>query len=173
MNRKGMLLATVVISAVAAISMSPRQLLAQVRAALVRDVDNPARQPVLLYANFSFAGFGTAESLRICTAPATCTFTVPAGKRLVVESMAVQVKIPSVQTLRGVSLVDPAFSLTDYWLQVGVLSNAGGEITYIGTHLVRIFVDSGNSLSLTVGKSLNTGGAEAHGTGYGYLVDLN
>lgn len=171
---KRILLAVSVIAAATAISLlSPRQLLAQVRAALVRDVDHPARQPVALLRGISFTGFGDGDRFFICTAPSICSLNVPLGKRLIIESMSVRVTVPSGQTVRQVSLQDPAQGLGDFYLAVNLQANEAVDDTYTGTHMVRMYIDPGGSVFISVGKSLGTGSASARATGYGYLVDLN
>jgi hypothetical protein len=64
----------------------PRKLMAQVRAALVQDVDSPGRAPFEVQVNLSLSGVsGTGV-------------TIPAGKRLVIDHISANLSGPSAGT---------------------------------------------------------------------------
>lgn len=75
--RLGIGAATLTLFAIVA-GMAAEPVWAQVRAAMVRDVDAPALAPVSLRANFTFTAINNQALLT----------TVPAGKRLVIDNIA-------------------------------------------------------------------------------------
>src|SRR5258708_30270651 len=83
-NRKLQLAAipVILIASTLLIGVFAKPVWAQVRAALVRDVDNPALAPFSGTVRFSFSGLNTQALLT----------TVPAGKRLVVEHVSLDRK---------------------------------------------------------------------------------
>jgi hypothetical protein len=174
---KQTLFAVAVIAAAAAVSMmSPRQLLAQIRAALVRDVDHPARQPVHLRGIDTFDSTGAAAGpLEICFGQPSCTTVVPAGKRLVIEFLSVYATIPSGDTVDQLTVSTrllPATATTQY-LTVTFQSTHIGQSRFRGAHMVRMYADPGTSVNFQSNRSSATAGGNIVIHGSGYLVDLN
>lgn len=82
MNIRRWLVVAAILAAVGSLlAVTPTSVVAQIRAALVRDVDNPARQPFSAWT--SVVEFDAGSTL--LSRP---LLTVPAGKRAVVEHMS-------------------------------------------------------------------------------------
>lgn len=177
---KPMLFAAAAIAGAVAISMmTPRELLAQVRAALVRDVDHPARQPVYLRGSFQIVpgNLTGSDPLQICTGSSTCVSAVPAGKRLVIEFITVRISAystPSAIITHMVIRTDFGPGNTEYYLDVpfqGTMSN--GDRLYRANHMVRMYSDPGGGVFAQSGRSPTGELANVTLGGTGYLVDLN
>jgi hypothetical protein len=91
MVRNKLVLAGMAIAAVFAVFlMTPRQLFGQVRAAFVRDIDHPSRQPVVIFSqiNVVAGNLGGTGDIFIQPSVGPSLTSVPAGKRLVIEFIA-------------------------------------------------------------------------------------
>ena len=144
----GILLLAVVLNAV-----GPKRVMAALGYTPVRDVDNPARQPVQFVLTL------------------TSNYTVPVGKRLVIEHVSADFGVPS-----GGGVKDFAISTTVGGVEVAhemrrtvgsVFSN--GDERVVVCEPVRIYADPGT----TVGASSITAGGVFGTIGIsGYLVNL-
>ena len=95
MKSKWLIVVGAVLAVVVAAERYGRPVMAEVRAALVQNVDEPGRNP------FAFSAFITQSQ-----GPTTTTFSVPAGKRYVVQQFSAQCTLtptstPFVVTLQG------------------------------------------------------------------------
>jgi hypothetical protein len=132
----------------------------------VRDVDNPARQPVQADAFCDGTG---------ATGCFTRIFEVPPGKRLVIEYASMQAGIPAgqvalfeIQTLAGgaSSSVQHSFPLS-----APSVSGFGGGLTAVGQQ-VRVYADPGISVGVAGRRNIVAGDARFNFTISGYLVDV-
>ena len=140
-----------------------------------RDVDNPARQPIQAEA---VAGSGTL------TGPANFVlFTVPAGKRLVVEHFSSEVGIDQTASVNRYVLGiapdpnQPGNSTFGHFLAPSYHSPCGtcgaGTELFVASQPIRMYVDAGNALVVNIAFSGSVG---SNGFGFfrvtGYLVDV-
>jgi hypothetical protein len=127
----------------------------------VRDVDN-GRQPVILSGSFSMVpgqDFGSRVLL-----------TVPAGKRLVVETVSVSLNIPQGQFLHHLTLTGNhhAFELTPTRL-----GTDAAQDWYSGTFAFRAYVDPGAEVVVFGARNLNaTGFTHISAVVSGYYIDV-
>jgi hypothetical protein len=134
----------------------------------VRDVDTYARIPVEGY------GSGTIEE------PTTGTFvllyTVPVGKRLIVQSLVFRADTPVGQEIAGgaVNCVNASGAtdlLAPFKIDVQPL-NAAGTPFFFGTAQTPIFVGSGGTLQVFVNRNGHDGNAGFFASFAGYLEDV-
>lgn len=121
---------------------------AQTKAALVRDVDRAAAQPV----NGACSGFSAAFNITKCL-----LYTVPAGKRLVVESMSLQSYSDSTQSVVRLlfgkdspQFANIAFGPGVYSASPGTPAIASGAKYYSGFQPVRFYMEEGDGLAAEV-----------------------
>ena len=108
-------------------------------------------------------------------------FTVPAGKRLVIESLFAQIALsPGDAT----DLLQFVTEVAAHPGQVGIGrahhkvlaspqgSNSIGELIFVGTHAVRAYADPGTAVNVQFIRKDNTDRAEARFSIVGYLVDV-
>lgn len=138
--------------------------LAQSKPALVRDVDNAALQPVQLVAAYNGAGYETAWATNLDGSD----FTVPAGKRLVVEYVSAQLNIASGK--RGVyaSLSSGVNDLVRVPLLFG--EEDPTTAVYSGGAMVRAYFNAGSSVKARCAHDAATGYCDV--SIVGYLVTL-
>ena len=129
--------------------------------ALMRDVDNPARQP--FRGNF---GLGMVDS----QASHQQDFTVPVGKRLVVEFASGMCQLPTGQKCR--------FVVTDSLSGVNIelVSNAQGSFAgadvFVAAQTLRHYVEPEANLIVYVSRDPATGTGAARMDVIGYYVDV-
>ena len=135
---------------------------------LIRDVDT-ARQP---FQRTEVLGMGDGQSFA-----GAVHSTVPAGKRLVIESVAVLMYLPQGQTpvYARVKTSDlsagnlsgfPTFALT----RQGVQNNS--TVFYAGTYSFRMYAGPGSTVSMDAARSASAGITLTQFTISGYYVDL-
>jgi hypothetical protein len=135
---------------------------------------NAARQPVQFEGVVTFANGSSAATSNVA-------FTVPAGKRLVIETIGILIAVPtgqqidvSVTVTSGQSGIGQ--SQLDYHLPFGSkFTVLGGEDTYIGTFPVRLYADPGTKPDLFIQRNSEQGGSSldgGHVSFSGYLVNL-
>ena len=138
----------------------------------VRDVDNPARRAVQFQAFLNCSGGGIGCS------PAQTPYTVPEGKRLVIEYASMKVTLSEGQsailgiltTLNG-ELVTHYFPQTQPALAPNPGISPSGNYVSAGQQ-VRIYADSGTNVSFQVDRTSNTGTFVIIVSMSGYLVDM-
>lgn len=130
-----------------------------------RDVDNPAREP------FQRFLVGQVDDGEI-NAGDSVSFSVPAGKRLVIEYVSLLGVVPAGQKLR---VKIDAFAGGPGSHQL-TLSNEGsfqaGRDDYKASHLTRIYADPGTDVFLRVARNSTSGVAGINASVSGYLVDV-
>ena len=133
----------------------------------VRDVANPALQPFqrffLIIIKDNFAG-GSA------------TFTVPAGKRLVIEYASYNILLPSSQAVGGVSIGVETSSGNQFPIdhEIPVLytvPDVGGQ-RFVGASMTRLYADPGSTVTVRVGRNSGAGEEVAGVSVSGYFVTL-
>lgn len=132
----------------------------------VRDVDNPARQPVQAHASCDGTG---------ATGCSTSIFVVPPGKRLVIEYASMQAGIPAgqvalfeIQTIAGGASgsVEHSFPLS-----APSVSGFGGGLTAVGQQ-VRVYADPGITVNVSGRRNIVAGDARFSFSISGHLVDV-
>jgi hypothetical protein len=125
-------------------SVSPDPL-AQVRAALVRDVDTPALQPFRASVEYSLAFI---NDQRLIT-------TVPAGKRLVIDYISWTATNPTGQQLVFAGLRTSQFGTFVSHLQVNPphISATGALVLQDGSLPVQIYFEPGEEVWISASKS--------------------
>jgi hypothetical protein len=152
--------------------------LAQVKAALVRDVDNPDRLPVVLTAGVTLdpnQGAGTAH-FDICWEPG-CVSLVPFGYRLIIDSVSVRgifredlpLQLASVRSTANRRSIETPIQAPVQALELG------GDVHYSGTVPVHIYCDSTTAVDAFVTRGSGGGGFQRGMTftAYGHFVSLN
>jgi hypothetical protein len=160
------------LAALALILAASPYLTAQVRPAIVRDADHPARQPVTLIGHFNESFTNSTKEFDICTAPSVCTSTVPAGKRLVIETLSARCKTFSSVHLQFFHFLTILHGIeSSFYLSMPRIL-LGPDVYYSGGQAVRIYADPLSKVKFTIEKE---GGGLFFGrtAGSGYLVDLN
>ncbi len=126
----------------------------------VRDVDN-GQQPVIVAGSFAIAtGQNSASRLLL---------TVPAGKRLVVETVSISLDIPQGQFLEKLTLTGNhhAFELAPTRLG----TNAGVD-WYGGTFAFRTYVDPGAEVIVFGYRNVTSGTTVISAVMSGYYIDV-
>lgn len=102
-------------------------------------------------------------------------FTVPAGKRLVIESVTVKAAVPAGQTVYTalVSTLDSAAMVANdqYLALTPQGTDLGGDNQFAGTHPIHTYSDSG-LLQVSLARNNSTGTWNAYASISGYLVDM-
>jgi hypothetical protein len=133
----------------------------------VEDVNEPSARPVQ-------AGFDL-DLAENTTGVSRIVFNVPEGKRLVIETVAFSVLVPSGQFARAsVSATNPQADPLTFSYAVPVQSEGtfSGRIVYTGLEQLRIYVEPGEQVIVSVSRSGTTGEADARGAVSGHLVDV-
>ena len=130
---------------------------------LVRDVDRPSEQPIRANLSATFnAGFAAST--------VDDTYTVPGGKRLVVEFVTVNITLPNGQTAMFARLDSSGFN---QYLALTILGNdATNKPVFIGTHRVFTIYEPGTIVEAFGVRNSGTGGGTLTMTISGYLTDL-
>jgi len=166
MKRSELIAAAAIATALVVGAASVEPLMAQIRAALVKDVDNGARQPFGVQAlDFSFtATGGSADAL-----------TVPAGKRAVIEHVSCVdfldasnnwVRMEMLFTSNGIGS-----RLQFVHERVGTSFSAGTDV-WSFSQPVRAYADPGTTVSIAASRRLTSGLAGFECYLSGHYVDL-
>jgi len=131
----------------------------------VRDVDN-ARQPFQLTAT-NFVPKGDSGNVKTI-------FTVPDGKRLVIETISARAELALVDTPNRVEVLTKS-ELSTAFHEILVLKqglNLNGQDVYVGTHYMRAYAEPGTDVVFQFTRSNVGNDAPATVTITGYFVDL-
>jgi hypothetical protein len=141
---------------------------AQAKAALTRDVDRATAQPATGACSAFSNGIGTLKC---------ALYTVPAGKRLVVETVSYRMTTASgtpiyfVNFGEDVGFADLPFGTPNIFNVAPVFAYAsGGDTTYTGTQALRMYVDE-NKVFAAGGSRGGSVNYEQRFSFSGYLVD--
>jgi hypothetical protein len=160
-------------------SMIAEDAIAQIRAALVKNVDAPGRAPYQQMVTFAPGVFGASCPGAFPWTACVVTFPpVPPGKRLVVEHVTMMIHSfqPTFLTIGNQSssddVVDPVFSF-----DVAVIAPdfaSGGNTTagprWFIDRPIRVYFEAGDTPKLKVG-STGIGGGSGKASLHGYLID--
>jgi hypothetical protein len=161
--QKHFVVAAAVIAAaalLAAISAGPA--IAQIRAALVSDINNPARQPVDLWFQQQIP-----IGLKKVKYEQTILYTVPAGKRLVIEFLYTQAWAPPGQGME----VETLGFLVPFEQRYATYPNPD-IFCYTSFIPVRTYLDPGRDVTVVLSRNATTGNAFLTIRIIGHLVDL-
>ena len=141
--------------------IGPKRALAVLGYTPVRDVDNPGRHPFQI------------RMFPIGNGNASTNFTVPAGKRLVIEDISVFVSIapgstPEVTVLTSVGGAE-AFHFVPAAFAGALFS---GDDSYDGHALARFYADPGSTVRADVHSNPGAASIQADMSVSGYLIDL-
>ena len=131
------------------------------------DVDNPARQPVQFNAFVNFINGKDSANVQNF-------FIVPAGKRLVIETITGEIFAPIGQQVRPtlITTADGNFAPNHTLVFDSKVTVAAQDI-YRATLPVRFYADAGTSVILSVRRNSTSGNSgTAEVTFSGYLVNL-
>jgi hypothetical protein len=136
-----------------------------------RDVDRPANQPFQV----RLTGFSITDGFR----GDTKCITVPSGKRLVVEFASAEIGAPSGQNPSVLLFAAPPADCDNDEAVIGhrlitVVEEPNvqtGRDLHVATQSVRLYVNSGDLLGVTVGRAEFTGQLTGQVNVTGYLID--
>ena len=135
---------------------------------VVTSADDPGRRAFAFFQNDSF---GSPEDSHVLS------FTVPDGKRLVIESVAINA---AVQTGTGQKIVSTAVQahvnghLQDYIMAPTFTgTSTGGRDLYTVSQATRIYADGGTEVLIFAVRNAFSGGAIMNGSVQGYLIDCS
>lgn len=139
----------------------------------VRDVDNPARQPIVRLAFQMNVLVGETQAIN------NQIYTVPAGKRLVIEFVSVRTFVlPSGQTFSvevGVSDGQTTYDINLAPTLVGTFTvgtgGNKGDLSAISQQ-TRVYANAGDTIRAFAQKGDDVGAGQANITVMGYLVDV-
>jgi hypothetical protein len=159
------LIAAALIAACGILAVFARPALAQLRAALVKDIDHPARQPFAAGAFPSVSGGASVSETFL---------TVPAGKRGVIEHVSCIISLdPSNNFVRiQVDVTTNGNVNSHQFLPSHVGPSIGGLENWAFSQPVRLYADPGTDVELRVSRRLasSSGGVECYVSGH--YVDL-
>lgn len=140
----------------------------------ISDATSAAKQPSeLLIATTLPAGQFVLVSNTCIFVDGTCIgTTVPAGKRLVVESIAAEVRVPSGQKVLVSVFVSRVTGGMTFPLPTTHQGAFFGQEVFQGAQAFRLYADPGMSVGAVVSRDLDTGNANVFVTFSGYFVDL-
>lgn len=139
-----------------------KPLMAQIRAALVRNIDEPGRSPYQVRA----VGVSSNTSCQVSFPP------VPAGKRLVVDTLNVLADIP-VATNRGLGQFSPGAALGTLGATFDFTFAHAGATYWVANLNARAYAESGTTSVITVLVDIGKSCTLVNATLSGYLIDLN
>ena len=130
----------------------------------VREVNNPAIQPFQAAGFYPFTGQGSGGVITL--------FTVPNGKRLVIEYATAQGQLPMGAKLQGFITTTVGGVTAEHQLVMidqGVLA---GSVVFAAAQPMRLYADPGTTVLADVGRDPFTGGGGVAVTISGYFIEL-
>ena len=139
----------------------------------VTDTDSPVNQPVDVLVGGTFSGLLVATPNGCIFVAGTCTGgTVPAGKRLVLESVGADVRVPVGQkVLVSGNALRNGIGMTHPIPMTGQGTFFGRDVFH-GARQLRLYLDPGMSVGAVVERDNNSGDGSISLTFSGYFVDL-
>jgi hypothetical protein len=151
-------------------SVTPRAI-AQIRAALVRDMDSAirgTRQVENVSPNFSFGSFSVTEPI---------TPSIPAGKKLFLQAISVHTFLTDSQSPMETRLtLRPGTIAQVYVPQTFQGAGDSGQRHFTGNAAINILMNPGETMDLFVFRTDNLGSSSLNfvrASIIGYLVDAN
>ena len=133
----------------------------------VRDVDNPARQPFQI---------GFPFTMNPATIQVFQSFTVPVGKRLVIEYVSMgSGSVPVGQHLFIILLTTVGGVGAFHYVAVtpqGSLPPPNAADTFVASQPMRVYADPGTTVNIQMQRESGVGACEPNLTVSGYLVDV-
>jgi hypothetical protein len=130
----------------------------------VRDVDN-GRQPFQETTTISLVGD---------SGHSTTIFTVPAGKRFIIETVSAHAELAPVDTPHRIEVITQLGNKTVFHRIL--VSRQGmdlnGQNVFVGTHYIRAYADPGTDVEFEFSHSNAANNASASITISGYFIDL-
>jgi hypothetical protein len=164
-KRLMMILGSLVLLA-AIVSLAAPKVAHAVVATLIRDVDNPARQTVVVPSCYA-AQNDSNPTFYSCTLP----YTVPAGQRLVLEQLELYCQLP------GTTTIDNSFlqfaeggTETSHYLFPALQVSGSGFGIYGLNQSVRYYADAGSALVIGVNTTDPSGNTHCNFQANGYLI---
>jgi len=140
-------------------------------AALVRDVDNPARLPTVFATCFGQNAAGDNPSFVGCLT----NYTIPSGQRLVIEQVEATCQTPSGNNFTSASLglqgKGQFFGTSHPLVLTSQGPGASGSVQYATNQPVRYYVDAGSTLSFAAFTSDTTASSDCTFQLNGYLIN--
>jgi hypothetical protein len=99
------------------------------------------------------------------------SFTVPANKRLVIETITIEGSTPAGDMLAMISVTSGGAGLLLHRLVLTPQGTFFGKRVFVGTHLVRLYANAGSRVNSQVLRSDTTGSAEVLFRISGYLLN--
>jgi hypothetical protein len=133
--------------------------------AIVKDVDHG--QQVWHHSEGIFLTGGSGQ--------VNTVFTVPGGKRLVIESVSARVVVTPVDSVSVLNFLTTVQVFGIGFHEIQVLrqgSDLDGNQVFAGTHTVRAYADPGTDVQVQFGRSNIVNNASAVITLVGHLVDV-
>jgi hypothetical protein len=128
-----------------------------------RDVENPARNPFQRAFLVTFSPTETQKS---------DTFTVPSGKRLVIEQISVDGFVASGQKVRAALLANTNSDLATFGVEMVPQGSFPGQgDVFVGNEHLRVYADPGTTVFVTLRRNDGTGDGRFEVGLSGYLVD--
>ena len=132
----------------------------------IHDVDNAARQPVQFGAEVIFTDTDFSASF-------SGTFTVPAGKRLVIESVDGQISVPTGEQFLAKIFTTASGVASGHALPFTSKVNFGSFDVYATAVSTRFYADPGTKVFYLVDRNSGAGGSGPTEIEFsGYLVNL-
>jgi len=124
---------------------------------------SPALQPFAKELNASFPGNGTSAS---------AMFTVPAAKRLVIETVSLLITLPPSQNFDSVSIATSVGGqVVNYSLFPALIPQSGSAMLYGITQPLKIYADPGTQVVAAILRPVASGDGSLDVVISGYLVD--
>lgn len=124
-----------------------KPLLAQVRAALVQNVDEPGRNPYQESQAFNFIGSCSGAGGEICSVSFA---PVPAGYRLVVTSVSGRLELENNATVVYLTLAPIYGAVTDVFVPAQVQGIRGSTTYYVFNAQVQSYAEASQTPTFTV-----------------------
>ncbi len=143
---------------------------AQLRPAIVRDVDNGDRQEIYRLQNGRNWGWGE-------TAVEVCATAVPAGKRLILEHASITITLPPGQGMSARIFVDRGLDDDTFddtvvaYVPLFPQGDAVGQDRFSGSMPLRARVAAGERPCIQISRSPHDGAGVANWSFTGYMVD--
>lgn len=159
MKNKILVAAVLCLAVIALVRSFGKPVLAQVRAALVQNVDEPGRNAFAFYQNNSTLN------------PYFAQFSVPAGKRYVIQQYKAECDIVSTTSMSDVQVISTVGGNTSNASAPAHVVQFNGNISgqqvyaYAGTGLGPVYADPGTSVTVFA--------SAVAGTGYTTIKDCN
>jgi hypothetical protein len=132
----------------------------------VEDINNPAFQP------FSFRA---TRDINLGNVAASAAFTVPNGKRLVIEFVSFGYILPPGQTPRftAITIHNPVTNIiSEFLFFMNRQSSTLTEDVFVGTSPTRLYASAGETVTLVFERAVSTASGQGRVSISGYYVNV-